>query len=230
MKGRTIRSPGSAVPFIPPHPTLVSCREAVNHCRGCELYRDATQAVFGEGPLNARLMLVGEQPGNDEDLAGRPFVGPAGRLLDRALAEVGLDRGAAYVTNVVKHFKWTRKGKRRIHEKPNAQEVEACRPWFQTELDLVKPEVVVALGATAAQALLGPGFRVSKERGRFVTSPLAARVLPTVHPSSLLRIPDEEGRREAMAQLVADLRVAAGALGAGGRSGSRTGQAGARPR
>jgi uracil-DNA glycosylase family protein len=207
MKGRT-RNPGSAASFIPSHPTLESCREAVNRCRGCELYRDATQGVFGEGPLNARLMLVGEQPGNDEDLAGRPFVGPAGRLLDRALAEVGLDRGAAYVTNVVKHFKWTRKGKRRIHEKPNAQEVEACRPWFQTELDLVKPEVVVALGATAAQALLGPGFRVSKERGRF----------------------DEEGRREAMAQLVADLRVAARALGAGGRAGSRADQGGARPR
>jgi uracil-DNA glycosylase len=211
MKGRT-RIEGSAAPFIPPHPTLESCRAAVQGCRGCELYRNATQGVFGEGPQHARLMLVGEQPGHEEDLAGRPFVGPAGRLLDRALAEAGLDRGAAYVTNVVKHFKWTRKGKRRIHEKPTAREVEACRPWFQTELDLVRPEVVVALGATAAQALLGPGFRVSTERGRLVPSPLAARVLPTVHPSSLLRIPDEEGRRDAMRRLVADLRVAARAL------------------
>jgi uracil-DNA glycosylase len=189
-----------------------SLREAINACRGCDLYRRATQGVPGEGPARARLMLVGEQPGNDEDLAGRPFVGPAGQLLDRALAEAGIRRADAYVTNVVKHFKWTPKGKRRIHEKPNAREVEACRPWFQTELDLVRPEVVVALGATAAQAILGPAFRISRERGRFVTSPLEAKVLATAHPSAVLRMPDERARREAMAQLIADLRVVARAL------------------
>jgi Uracil-DNA glycosylase len=157
-------------------------------------------------------MLVGEQPGNDEDLAGRPFVGPAGQLLDRALAEAGLDRGALYVTNAVKHFKWTPRGKRRIHEKPTAREVEACRPWFQTELDVVKPELVVALGATAAQSLLGPAVRVTKERGRVLDSPLGARVLLTVHPSSLLRIIDESERHEAMRRFVADLRAAARTL------------------
>lgn len=202
----------SAAPFIPAHPTLAACRDAVSRCQGCELHRHATQGVFGEGPSHARLMLVGEQPGNDEDLAGRPFVGPAGQLLDRALAEAGLDRGALYVTNAVKHFKWTPRGKRRIHEKPTAREVEACRPWFQTELDLVKPELVVALGATAAQSLLGPAVRVTKERGRVLDSPLGARVLLTVHPSSLLRIIDESERHEAMRRFVADLRAAARTL------------------
>jgi uracil-DNA glycosylase family protein len=202
----------SAAPFIPAHPTLAACRDAVSRCQGCELYRHATQGVFGEGPSHARLMLVGEQPGNDEDLAGRPFVGPAGQLLDRALAEAGLDRGALYITNAVKHFKWTPRGKRRIHEKPTAREVEACRPWFQTELDLVKPELVVALGATAAQSLLGPAVRVTKERGRVLDSPLGAPVLLTVHPSSLLRITDESERHEAMRRFVADLRAAAHTL------------------
>jgi DNA polymerase len=162
-------------------------------------------------------MLVGEQPGNDEDLAGRPFVGPAGRLLDRALGEAGLDRRTLYVTNAVKHFKWTPRGKRRIHEKPTAREVEACRPWFQTELDLVKPELVVAMGATAAQSLLGPAVRVTKERGRVLDAPLGARVLVTVHPSSLLRITDDAERDQAMERFVADLRVAARTLEGGGR-------------
>jgi len=202
----------SAAPFIPAHPTLAACRDAVSRCQGCELYRHATQGVFGEGPSHARLMLVGEQPGNDEDLAGRPFVGPAGQLLDRALAEAGLDRGALYVTNAVKHFKWTPRGKRRIHEKPTAREVAACRPWFQTELDLVKPELVVALGATAAQSLLGPAVRVTKERGRVLDSPLGARMLLTVHPSSLLRIIDESERHKAMRRFVDDLRAAARTL------------------
>lgn len=208
MKGRT----GDAAAFIPPHPTLESVRGALNGCRGCELYKNATQGVGGEGPPHARLMLVGEQPGNDEDLAGRPFVGPAGQLLDRALAEAGIERREAYVTNVVKHFKWTPRGKRRIHEKPTAREVEACRPWFQTELDLVQPEVVVALGATAAQAILGGAFRITRDRGRFVPAPLAARVLATAHPSAVLRMPDEAARGEAMRDLVRDLRVVAAAL------------------
>ena len=211
MAGR-ITPERSAASYIPPHPTRESLRDAINACRGCDLYRRATQGVPGEGPARARLMLVGEQPGNDEDLAGRPFVGPAGQLLDRALAAAGIERADAYVTNVVKHFKWTPKGKRRIHEKPNAREVEACRPWFQTELDLVNPEVVVALGATAAQAILGPAFRISRERGRFVASSLDAKVLATAHPSAVLRIPDEPARREAMGQLIADLRVVARAL------------------
>ena len=202
----------SAASFIPTHPTLAACREAVSACRGCELYRNAAQGVLGEGPSHARLMLVGEQPGNDEDLAGRPFVGPAGRLLDRALVEAGLDRQTLYVTNAVKHFKWTPRGKRRIHEKPTAREVEACRPWFRTELDLVKPELVVALGATAAQSLLGPAVRVTKERGHVLDSPLGARVLLTVHPSSLLRLTDDAERDQAMERFVADLRVAARAL------------------
>ena len=215
-QGRTSATT-SAAPFIPPHPTLAACREAVSACRGCELYRHATQGVLGEGPSHARIMLVGEQPGNDEDLAGRPFVGPAGRLLDRALAEAGLDRRATYVTNAVKHFKWTPRGKRRIHEKPTAREVEACRPWFQTELDLVKPDLVVALGATAAQSLLGPAVRVTKERGHVLDAPLGARVLLTVHPSSLLRITDDAERDQAMERFVADLRVAARTLEGRGR-------------
>ena len=206
------RRTGSAAPFIPPHPTLESIREAVDGCRGCDLYKHATQGIAGEGPRRARLLLVGEQPGHEEDLAGRPFVGPAGQLLDRALAEAGLERGETYITNVVKHFKFTARGKRRIHEKPGAAEVEACRPWFQTELDLVQPEVVVALGATAARAILGPAFRITRDRGRFVPSPLAARVLATAHPSAVLRMPDEAARQEAMRQLVHDLGVVAKAL------------------
>jgi DNA polymerase len=206
------RRTGSAAPYIPPHPTLEAIREAVDGCRGCDLYKLATQGVAGEGPRRARLMLVGEQPGHEEDLAGRPFVGPAGQVLDRALAEAGLERRDAYVTNVVKHFKFTPRGKRRIHEKPSAAEVEACRPWFQTELDLVQPEVVVALGATAAQAILGRAFRITRDRGRFVPSPLAPRVLATAHPSAVLRMPDEAARQEAMRQLVHDLGVVAKAL------------------
>jgi uracil-DNA glycosylase family protein len=168
--------------------------------------------VFGEGDAHARVMFVGEQPGHEEDLAGRPFVGPAGKLLDRALAEAGIDRRRVYVTNVVKHFKWEPKGKRRIHAKPNASEIGACRPWLEAELELVKPEVLVCLGATAAQALLGRQFRVSVDRGRFVPSPLAPRALATVHPSAILRAPDDETRRAEMKRFVADLKVVAAAL------------------
>jgi DNA polymerase len=165
-----------------------------------------TQTVFGEGPSNARVMLVGEQPGDAEDLAGHPFIGPAGKLLDRALEEAGIDRSVVYVTNVVKHFKWEPRGKRRIHAKPNAAEVGACRPWLETEIALVRPRVLVCLGATAAQALLGRAFKVTRMRGQFVESPLAPRVTATVHPSSILRAPDEDARRQEMRQFVADLK------------------------
>jgi DNA polymerase len=168
--------------------------------------------VFGEGDRRAAVMFVGEQPGHEEDLAGRPFVGPAGKLLDRALAAAGIDRRRVYVTNVVKHFKWEPRGKRRIHAKPNAREIAACRPWLDAELELVKPEVLVCLGATAAQALLGRQFRVSVDRGRFVPSPLAPRVLATVHPSAILRAPDDETRHAEMKRFVADLRIVAAAV------------------
>jgi DNA polymerase len=203
---------GSAAALVPPRPTLASLRAAAAHCRACPLWQRGTQTVFGEGDAHARVMFVGEQPGHEEDLAGRPFVGPAGKLLDRALAEAGIDRRRVYVTNVVKHFKWEPKGKRRIHAKPNASEIGACRPWLEAELELVKPEVLVCLGATAAQALLGRQFRVSVDRGRFVPSPLAPRALATVHPSAILRAPDDETRRVEMKRFVADLKVVAAAL------------------
>ena len=175
-------------------------------CRGCHLYKHATQTVFGEGVAAAPLMLVGEQPGNDEDLEGRPFVGPAGRLLDRALEDAGISRADAYVTNVVKHFKWVPRGKRRIHAKPNSREIGACLPWLEAEIELVKPRVLVLLDATAAQALLGPSFRVTRERGRFVASDLAPYVTATVHPSSILRSRTDELRELEMQRFVADLK------------------------
>jgi DNA polymerase len=202
----------TAADFIPERPTLPKAREASKDCRGCHLWQIGTQTVFGEGPRKAELMLVGEQPGNEEDLTGHPFVGPAGRLLDRALADAGIDRRAVYVTNVVKHFKSEPRGKRRIHKKPNAAEIGACRPWLDTEIALVKPRVIVCLGATAAQALLGRQFRVTAERGKFVPSSLAPLVLATVHPSSILRAPDDESRRREMKQFTADLRIVARAL------------------
>jgi DNA polymerase len=181
-------------------------------CKACDLYKRGTQTVFGEGPKRAEIMLVGEQPGDAEDLAGHPFVGPAGKLLDRALAEAGIDRNVVYVTNVVKHFKWEPRGKRRIHAKPNAGEISACRPWLETEIALLRPRVLICLGATAAQALLGKTFRVSKQRGEFVESSLAPLVTATVHPSSILRAPDDEARRAEMGQFVADLKRVASAL------------------
>jgi DNA polymerase len=211
MKGRR-GNEISAARFIPVHPSLTSLREAAAGCEGCELYKRGTQTVFGEGRRTARVMIVGEQPGNDEDLVGRPFVGPAGRLLDRALAEAGLDRAEIYVTNIVKHFKWKPQGKRRIHDKPNASEVEACRPWFDAEIQLIRPEVLVCLGATAAQALLGRDFRINAERGHFVESPLAPRVFATVHPSSLLRIPAEEARHAEMRRFIEELKLVARAV------------------
>jgi uracil-DNA glycosylase len=181
-------------------------------CRACDLWERATQTVFGDGRPDAAMMLVGEQPGNEEDLAGRPFVGPAGKLLERALPAAGIARARTYVTNVVKHFSWEPRGKWRIHKKPNAREIAACRPWLEREIALVRPRVIVCLGATAAQALLGAQFRVSRDRGRLVQSPLAAYVLATVHPSSILRTAGEASRHAAFEEFVADLRVAAGVL------------------
>jgi DNA polymerase len=202
--------PGEPVPdLIPDRPTLKTVAAVAAGCKACDLYKRGTQTVFGEGPKGASLMFVGEQPGDAEDLAGHPFVGPAGKLLDRALEDAGIDRRSVYVTNVVKHFKWEPRGKRRIHAKPNAGEISACRPWLETEIALVRPQALVCLGATAAQALLGKSFRVSKQRGEFVESSLAPLVIATVHPSSILRAPDDESRRAEMEQFVADLKKVA---------------------
>ena len=197
---------GTAAVHLPDRLSLPALREAVQTCRGCDLYRNATQAVFGEGARTAEVMLVGEQPGDAEDREGRPFVGPAGRLLDPALEEAGIDRSTTYVTNVVKHFKWQARGKRRIHQKPNWTEMNACRPWLEAELEVVQPRVLVCLGATAAQALLGRQFRVTQNRGQLVDSPLAEIVTATVHPSAILRAEDRETEYEAF---VADLKQVA---------------------
>jgi DNA polymerase len=197
--------PPSAASFVPPEHTLPTLRAAAACCRGCDLWKRGTQTVFGEGPPHAPVMLVGEQPGNEEDLTGKPFVGPAGKLLDRALEEAGIDRRTVYVTNAVKHFKWQQRGKRRIHEKPKPREVAACRPWLEAEIEAVRPRVVVCLGATAAQDILGNAFRVSRQRGEFIRSPLGPVVTATVHPSSILRAPDDETRARERAAFVADL-------------------------
>jgi uracil-DNA glycosylase len=202
---------GTAAPLVPPKPTLAKLRETAANCKACPLWKTGTQTVFGEGSATAEVMLVGEQPGDREDIEGRPFVGPAGRLLDDALAEAGIDRKRAYVTNVVKHFKWTPRGKRRIHQKPSWGEIAACRPWLEAELAVVRPDVLVCLGATAAQALLGRQFRVTKQRGEPVDSDLAPVVLATIHPSTILRLATAEREAEHSA-FVADLRVAAGHL------------------
>lgn len=193
--------------------SLRSVANASKECRGCHLWARATQTVFGEGPRSAKVLFVGEQPGDKEDLAGRPFVGPAGRIFDDALSEAGIERNRIFVTNAVKHFKWRASGKRRLHERPNTAEIAACRLWLELELRLVKPDVVVALGATAAQALLGRAFRVTKDRGRLVSSPLAERVVATVHPSSILRAPDDVTRRAEMRAFVRDLKRVAKLLG-----------------
>ena len=211
-----MRLDDSSAPPVPERPTLPRLREAAAGCKACDLWKTGTQTVFGEGTSNAEIVFVGEQPGDKEDLAGRPFVGPAGSVLDEALEEAGIDRRRAYVTNAVKHFKWQGRGKRRIHQKPNAAELAACRPWLDAELAVVKPKVLVALGATAAQALLGRQFRVTKERGTPVESDLAPHVLATVHPSSILRQETEEERTEAMKAFVADLRVVARLLAESG--------------
>jgi DNA polymerase len=196
----------TAAPFLPERRTLNSLRDAVQNCRGCPLRANATQAVFGEGAIRADVMLVGEQPGDHEDLVGAPFVGPAGKILDRALAEAGIDRDDAYVTNAVKHFKWKARGPRRIHDKPSWTETVACRPWLEAELACVRPRALVLLGATAAQSVLGKTFRVTQDRGKPLDCGLAGLVIATIHPSAVLRSTDRE---DTFAELVADLRVAA---------------------
>jgi len=198
--------------LIPEHPTLERLREAAAGCRGCDLWKNATQTVFGAGPVGAAVMFVGEQPGDQEDREGRPFVGPAGRIFDEALVEAGIDRDRAYVTNAVKHFKWVARGKRRIHAKPTWSETVACRPWLEAEIEVVHPRVLVCLGATAAQSLLGKDFRVTKQRGEWIESDLAERVTATIHPSAILRRRDAEARRAELARFVDDLRVVAAAL------------------
>ena len=200
---------GSAADFLPERLNLTALREAATGCRGCHLWEVGTQTVFGEGARDAEVMFVGEQPGDKEDLAGHPFVGPAGQLLDRALDEAGIDRAQTYVTNAVKHFKWQARGKRRIHQKPSWSESTACRPWLEAEIAVVEPRVIVCLGATAAQSLLGREFRVTQHRGELIDSPLAEHVTATVHPSSILRQRDDESRAAELGAFVDDLRVVA---------------------
>ena len=203
----------SAAQLIPPGANLQQLRDIAASCRACPLWERATQTVFGDGRLKAKILFAGEQPGNEEDLEGKPFVGPAGRLLNEALHEAGIDRSLTYVTNVVKHFKWEARGKRRIHAKPNAAEIKACMPWLQSEIELVKPRLVVCLGATAAQALLGRGFRVTQQRGQVLPYG-AASIMATWHPSAILRAPDEDARRKGRLELVEDLRLAASHIAA----------------
>jgi uracil-DNA glycosylase family protein len=200
------RAQTTAAPLIPPNPTITKLREAAADCRACELWKRGTQTVFGEGDSKPRIMFVGEQPGDQEDIQGRPFVGPAGGVLDKALAAAGIDRKEVYVTNAVKHFKWEPRGKRRIHKKPNMTEITACKPWVEAEIDVLKPEVIVCLGATAAQSLLGREFKITAQRGEWISSPLASFVMATVHPSSLLRAPDEETRHRETERFIADLK------------------------
>ena len=202
----------SALEFIPQTLSLPKLRAAATSCAGCDLYRSATQTVFGEGPARARLMLVGEQPGDREDLSGRPFVGAAGRLLDEALKEAGIERSTCYVTNIVKHFKWTPRGKRRLHAKPSAREILACRPWLEAEIAAVGAELLVCLGATAAQGLLGRDFRITRQRGKLQASQWGPRILATYHPSAILRAPDEAARKQLRADFVHDLKTVARAM------------------
>jgi uracil-DNA glycosylase len=197
---------------VPARHSLPTLKSAAASCQGCDLYLTATQTVFGEGPAKARVMFVGEQPGDVEDRQGRPFVGPAGRLFDRALEEAGLPRDEMYVTNAVKHFKFEQRGKARLHKRPKAGEIGACLPWLRAELDAIKPDILVLLGATAGQALFGSKFRITEERGRPIKSGLAGLVLATAHPSSILRAPDAESRERAYRDLVQDLKLVARAL------------------
>ena len=202
----------SAAPFVPKTTSVRALSAAAHECRGCDLYKTATQVVFGAGPRASQVMFVGEQPGDQEDRQGEPFVGPAGALLDKALTDAGIPRNRVYVTNAVKHFKWEPRGKRRIHKKPRASEIKACRPWLEAELRAVKPSILVCLGATAAQAILGSSFKLMQQRGQIVASAMAPQVVATIHPSAVLRAPDSEGRREAYEMLVADLKVVASAI------------------
>jgi uracil-DNA glycosylase family protein len=204
--------PSASEEFLPPSRSLPALRAASEHCVGCELFRRATQVVFGEGPADARMMLIGEQPGDQEDRSGRPFVGPAGALLDRALAKVGIERAQVYVTNAVKHFKWEPRGKRRLHQKPTAGEIQACRGWMMAELDAVRPDIIVCLGATAAQAFLGKKFSVTQRRGEVFETPWARFWMATYHPSALLRMPDADSRAAATAAFEEDLARAASLL------------------
>jgi uracil-DNA glycosylase family protein len=202
---------GTEEPLIPANPTVESLRQAAANCRACDLWKKGTQTVFGEGSPNTSVMFVGEQPGDQEDITGHPFVGPAGRVFDEALVAAGINRAEVYVTNIVKHFNWVRaeRGKRRIHKKPRYSEIKACRPWLDAEIAVTRPKVIICLGATAAQSLLGKDFSVTRHRAEFVPSPLAPYVMATVHPSSILRAPDEVSRREQKRAFIADLRVAA---------------------
>jgi len=197
----------SAAKYVPEKRSLRSLREAARGCRGCDLYKRATQTVFGEGKARAKLMFVGEQPGNSEDLQGHPFVGPAGALLRKAMEQAGIEPKSVYITNAVKHFKFVERGKKRIHQKPKTIEIQACEPWLEAELELVRPQLVVALGATAAQTFLGSSFRLTKHRGEVLASPLAPRVTATVHPSSILRAPDDKARRRELGKFIEDLRA-----------------------
>jgi uracil-DNA glycosylase family protein len=206
------RSTGVSAVTIPDKPTLASLRAAAAGCKACHLWKLGTQTVFGEGRSTARVMMVGEQPGDKEDLQGRPFVGPAGAVLDKALAAAGIDRQEVYVTNIVKHFKWEPRGKRRLHKKPNTLEISACRPWLEAEIRVIKPQVVVLLGATAAQGILGNQFRVTRQRGQWLQSKIAPLVMATVHPSSILRAPDDDSRHAEMLKFVADLKKVAAQL------------------
>ena len=203
----------TAAPLIPPKPTVKKLQAAAAECRACDLWKTGTQTVFGEGKQSALVMFIGEQPGDREDLEGRPFVGPAGNLFDHALEEAGIDRTRVYVTNVVKHFKWEPRGKKRIHKKPNAVEITACRPWLESEISVIRPRAIICLGATAAQAVIGPKFKVTQQRGEFVASPLAELVTATVHPSSILRAPTDEARRTERARFIADLKKIRETLG-----------------
>ncbi|PYS34268.1 MAG: uracil-DNA glycosylase [Acidobacteria bacterium] len=212
QKSEDLKESKDAEDFFPDRKTLPAFREAAADCQACDLYKRGTQTVFGAGTRQAEVLFVGEQPGNDEDLEGEPFVGPAGKLLDKALEEAGIDRQKAYVTNVVKHFKWEPRGKRRIHKKPNAREITACRPWLEAEIEIVKPKVIVCLGATAAQALLGSKFRVSKDRGKFIEADLAPYIIATIHPSAILRAPDDETRHEQKRRFIDDLKKVADVL------------------
>ena len=202
----------TAAPLVPNRPTLSKLREAASGCKACDLWKTGTQTVFGEGSPHAKVMFVGEQPGDKEDLAGKPFVGPAGAVLDKALVAAGIDRNEVFVTNAVKHFKWEPRGKRRIHKKPNQLEIAACRPWLNAEIEVTKPQVVVLLGATAAQSILGKDFKVTQNRGKLIPSDIAPFVLATVHPSSILRAPDDESRHEAMRLFVEDMKAVASVI------------------
>jgi DNA polymerase len=196
----------TAEPLVPPRPSIPKLRSAAAECKACDLWKTGTQTVFGEGKQSSTVMFIGEQPGDKEDLSGKPFVGPAGGLLDKALVEAGIDRSKVYVTNVVKHFKWEPRGKRRIHKKPNAVEIQACRPWLDAEIRVIKPRAIICLGSTAAQAVIGPKFKVSIQRGQFVKSDLAEFVTATVHPSSILRAPTDDARRAETARFIDDLK------------------------